>query len=195
MPGDFIPFAEELGLIGQIDRMVVKKAVEQHIKFKQQGKDIKLAVNLSGRSFNDTTIFDDISDLLSSPEVDTQQIIFEITETAAVSNFASAQSLIKKIKALGCSLALDDFGVGFSSFYYLKHLPVDYVKIDGSFIKQLDSNFEDKVFVKALTDVSQSLGKKTVAEFVENEAILDVLKEFGIDYAQGYYIGKPGPPP
>ena len=193
MPGEFIPFAEELGLIGQIDRMVVKKAVEQHIKFKKQGKDIKLAVNLSGRSFNDTTIFEDIANLLSLPGVDTQQIIFEITETAAVSNFTSAQSLIRKIKDLGCALALDDFGVGFSSFYYLKHLPVDYVKIDGSFIKQLDSNFEDKVFVKALTDVSQSLGKKTVAEFVENEVILDVLKEFGIDYAQGYHIGKPAP--
>ena len=192
MPGDFIPFAEELGLIGQLDRMVVKKAIEQHLSLKQQGKDIKLAINLSGRSFNDTTIFDDISELLSLPEVDTQQIMFEITETAAVFNFEAAQSLIKKLKALGCLFALDDFGVGFSSFYYLKHLPVDYVKIDGSFIKQLDSNFEDKVFVKALTDVSQSLGKKTIAEFVENEATLEVLKEFGIDYAQGYHIGKPG---
>jgi len=192
MPGDFIPVAEELGLIGLIDRMVVKKAIEQHIKLKNQNRYIKLAVNLSGRSFNDNTIFEDIKVLLNSPDVDPKQIIFEITETAAVSNFASAQSLIRKIKCLGCSLALDDFGVGFSSFFYLKHLPVDYVKIDGSFIKHLDKNFEDKVFVKALTEVSQSLGKKTIAEFVENEAILEVLKEFGIDYAQGYHIGKPG---
>lgn len=191
MPGDFIGFAEELGLIGQIDRMVLKKAIKQHIKFKQQGKNIKLAVNLSGRSFNDTTIFDDISALLNVPEVEPAQIIFEITETAAVSDFSAAQDLIHKIKDLGCSLALDDFGVGFSSFFYLKHLPVDYVKIDGSFIKQLDKSFEDKVFVRALIEVSQALGKKTVAEFVENEEILMFLKGFGVDYAQGYHIGKP----
>ncbi len=191
MPGDFIPVAEELGFIGQIDRLIVRKAVDQHVHLKQQGKQIKLAINLSGRSFNDNTIFDDISVFMHLPGVDSSQIIFEITETSAVSNFASAQSLINKIRNLGCSLALDDFGVGFSSFYYLKHLPVDYVKIDGSFIKQLDTNSEDKVFVKALTDVSQSLGKKTIAEFVENEKVLEILREFGIDYAQGYHIGKP----
>jgi EAL domain-containing protein (putative c-di-GMP-specific phosphodiesterase class I) len=191
MPGDFIPVAEDLGLIGQIDRMVIKKVIEQHLNIKQQGKNIKLAVNLSGRSFNDTTIFNDISALLNMPGVEPGQIIFEITETAAVSNFSAAQDLIEKIKSLGCALALDDFGVGFSSFYYLKHLPVDYVIIDGSFIQQLDKSFEDKVFVKALTEVSQAVGKKTVAEFVENEAILQILHDFGIDYAQGYHIGKP----
>ncbi|KAF3983180.1 MAG: EAL domain-containing protein [Methylococcales symbiont of Hymedesmia sp. n. MRB-2018] len=191
MPGDFIAVAEDLGLIGQIDRRVLKKAIEQHIKFKKQGKNIKLAVNLSGQSFNDTGIFDDIAKLLNVPEVEPEQIIFEITETAAVSNFSAAQDLIEQIKGLGCALALDDFGVGFSSFYYLKHLPVDYVKIDGSFIKNIAKSFEDKVFVKALTEVSQALGKKTVAEFVENETILQVLREFGIDYAQGYHIGKP----
>ncbi len=191
MPGDFIGFAEELGLIGKIDRMVLKQSIEQQQEFKKQGKDYKLAVNFSGRSFSDGTIFEDVEALLSQPGVEPEKIIFEITETAAVSNFSAAKNLIEKIKGLGCSLALDDFGVGFSSFHYLKHLPVDYVKIDGSFIKNIDTNYEDKVFVKALIDVSQALGKKTVAEFVENEAVLQVLKEFGIDYAQGYYIGKP----
>ncbi len=191
MPGEFIGVAEELGLIGQIDRTILKKVIEQQLESKRHGKKIKLAVNLSGRSFDDNSIFDDISVLLSLPDVEPENIIFEITETAAVSNFSSAQELIQKIKGLGCELALDDFGVGFSSFYYLKNLPVEYVKIDGSFIRHLDKNFEDKVFVKALTDVSKALGKKTVAEFVENENILELLKEFGIDYAQGYYIGKP----
>ena len=191
MPEDFIGFAEDLGLIGKIDRMVLKKAIKQHIKFKQQGKTIKLAVNLSGRSFNDITIFDDIKTLLEAPGVEPGQIIFEITETAAVSDFSAAQDLITKIKDLGCSLALDNFGVGFSSFFYLKHLPVDYVKIDGSFITQLDRSFEDKVFVRSLIEVSQALGKKTVAEFVENEDILMFLKGFGVDYVQGYHIGKP----
>ncbi len=191
MPGDFIGFAEELGLSGLIDRMVLKKAIKQLKKFKQQGKNIKLTVNLSGRSFNDTTIFEDIKALLGVSGVDSGQIIFEITEIAAVSDFSAAQDLIKKIKDLGCSLALDDFGMGFSSFFYLKHLAVDYVKIDGSFIKQLDMSFEDKVFVRAMIEVSQALGKKTVAEFVENEVTLMSLKGFGIDYVQGYHIGKP----
>lgn len=192
MPDEFIGFAETLGLIGKIDQWVIKAAVQKLLKFKQENKDYKLAINLSGASFNDENIFEIISEqLLINPEIDAKQIIFEITETAAVSNFLAAQSLINKIKELGCSLALDDFGVGFSSFYYLKHLPVDFVKIDGSFIRQIDKNNEDKIFVKALTEVSQTLGKEIVAEFVENEAILEILKNFGIEFAQGYHIGKP----
>lgn len=191
MPGDFIGHAEELGLIGKIDRLVLKKATQKLVEFKRQGKDYKLAINLSGRLFNDTTIFDDISRLLDNPEVDPEKIIFEITESDAVSNFAAAELLIVKIKALGCILALDDFGVGFSSFFYLKHFPVDYVKIDGSFIRKINKSDDDKMFVKALSGVAHAFGKKTVAEFVENEQILDILREFKIDFAQGYYIGKP----
>lgn len=192
MPGEFIIHAEELGLMGKIDRLVLKKAVQKLVEFKSQGKDYKLTVNLSGRSFfNDASIFEDIFRMLDVPDVDPEKIVFEITETAAVSNFASAESLILKIKALGCILALDDFGVGFSSFYYLKHFPVDYIKIDGSFIRKINKSDDDKVFVKALTGVAHAFGKKTMAEFVENEQILDVLREFKIDFAQGYYIGKP----
>ncbi len=191
MPSEFISYAEELELIGKIDRLVLKKAIEHHIQLKDQEINIKLAVNLSCRSFNDLTLFEDISNLLDQSDVDPGQFIFEISETAAVSNFSAAQDLIYKIKELGCSIALDDFGVGFSSFYYLKHLPVDYVKIDGSFISQLDKNTDDKMIVKALSEVSQSLGKKTVADCVENEATLQILREFGIDYAQGFHIGKP----
>ncbi len=191
MPGEFIGYAEELGLIGSIDRMVIKLAVQQHLLFQRQQKQISLSINLSGFSFNDTEIFSDIAELLNIRDVNPALFIFEITETAAVSNFTAAQLLIKKIKALGCQISLDDFGVGFSSFYYLKHLPVDFVKIDGTFVQQIDKNDEDKIFVKAITEVSQALGKKTIAEFVENEEILAILKEFGIDYAQGYFIGKP----
>jgi diguanylate cyclase (GGDEF)-like protein/PAS domain S-box-containing protein len=192
MPGIFIGYAEELGLIGKIDRIIVNKAIQKHIEFQKDNKSFKLAVNLSGQSFNDTTIYKEIETLLQNPEVDPGQIIFEITETSAVSNFNSAQSLIKQIKALGSKIALDDFGVGFSSFYYLKHLPVDYVKIDGSFVNEIDKNNEDKIFVKAISEVSQALGKKTIAEVVENEEVLTILRELGIDYAQGYHIGKPG---
>jgi diguanylate cyclase (GGDEF)-like protein len=191
MPADFIGHAEELGLSGQIDRLVLKKVVKKHIEYERQGQDYKLTVNLSGHSFNDPTLFEDVSQLINMPEVDPAKIIFEITETAAVSNFAAAKILIDRIKALGCVFALDDFGGNFSSFYYLRHFPVDYVKIDGSFIRQIDKREDDKIFVKALAGVAHAFGKKIVAEFIENEAILTILKEFGIDYAQGYHIGRP----
>jgi len=193
MPDEFIGFAEELGLIGKIDRWVIKTAIKKQAQLQQNNNFCKLAINLSGWSMNDGSIFEDIAAQLLLHKVNPKQIIFEITETSAVSNFLAAQNLIKNIKSLGCAIALDDFGVGFSSFYYLKHLPVDYVKIDGSFVKHVDKNKDDKIFVKALTEVSQTLGKQVVAEFVENEAILQVLRDFGIEYAQGYHIGKPAP--
>ncbi len=193
MPDEFIGFAEEFGLIGKIDRWVIKHAIQKKAQLQEKANFCKLAINLSGWSMNDETIFEDIAEQLAIYQVNPKQIIFEITETSAVSNFLAAQNLIKNIKNLGCEIALDDFGVGFSSFYYLKHLPVDYVKIDGSFIKHVVKNSDDKIFVKALTEVSQALGKQVVAEFVENEAILAILKDFGIEYAQGYYVGKPAP--
>jgi len=191
MPGDFIIQAEQLGIIDQIDRLVLNKAIEQHLAFQKIGNNARLAINLSGRSMNDESILPYIEKLLNQENVKPELIIFEITETSAVSNFLSAKSMIKKLKALGCRFALDDFGVGFSSFYYLKSLPVDYVKIDGSFVKHMDTNQEDRVFVKVLTEVSQTFGKKIIAEFVENQAILQLLDELGVDYAQGYYVSKP----
>ncbi len=190
-PGQFIPIAEQLGLINIIDRMVVQKALERHKFFRKQGINITLSINLSGQALNDLDLQRDIHDSLSDPEIDPKCIIFEITETIAVSNFPSAQRLMNEIKSLGCSFAIDDFGVGFSSFYYLMHLPVDYVKIDGSFIKSLHTSKEDQVLVRALAEIAQGLGKKTIAEFVESQDILDILKEYGVHYAQGYYIGKP----
>jgi len=191
MPGDFITQAETLGIIDQIDRLVLKKAIDRHLAFQKINNNARLAINLSGRSMNDETILPYIEELLHQPGVKPELIIFEITETSAVSNFLSAKSMIQKLKALGCSFALDDFGVGFSSFYYLKSLPVDYVKIDGSFVKQMDTNDEDRIFVKVLTEVSQAFGKKIIAEFVENEMILQLLEQQGVDYAQGYYVSKP----
>jgi len=195
MPGDFIPQAEQLGIIDQIDRLVLRKAIQQHLDFQAMGNNARLAINLSGRSMNDMDIFPYIHDLLSQENVKPDLIIFEITETSAVSNFLSAKTMIKQLKEFGCRFALDDFGVGFSSFYYLKSLPVDYVKIDGSFVKQMDVNNEDRIFVKVLTEVSQAFGKKIIAEFVENKEILGLLGELGVDYAQGYYVSKPIPDP
>lgn len=191
MPSDFVFRAEELGLISRVDRIVLNKAVKQHLEFNKLGKKYKLSVNISKRSFDDPTIFDDFARLFSDPDVDQQRIIFEITDSAAVSNYQSTNVLINQIRGLGCVLALNDFGVEYPSLHYLKNAPVDYVKIDGSLIRHLDKNNDDKVFVKALIELAHAFGKKTVAEFVESEDILTILKEFGIDYAQGYYIGKP----
>jgi diguanylate cyclase (GGDEF)-like protein/PAS domain S-box-containing protein len=193
MPVDFIHYAEELGLAGRIDRLVLKKVVQKHIDLNHQGKDYKLTINLSGRLFNDVTIFDDISWLIKGRDVDPGKIIFEIAETAIVSNFAAADRLIAQINELGCLIAFDNFGVGFSSVYYLNRFPIAYVKIDGSFIRKIDKSDDDKVFVKALSGVAQAYGKKTVAESVESEAALEILKEIGIDFVQGYYIGDPAP--
>ena len=192
-PGEFIEYAETLGLIGQIDRIVLGKAIDQHLEFKRQKNPVGLSINLSGRSLNDRTVFHEIRRLLTLPGVTPGKIIFEITETTAISNFTSAQSLINETKTLGCRFAIDDFGVGFSSFRYLKDLAVDYIKIDGSFIKKIDKSQADRLFVKSISEISHALGKKTIAEFVENEAIVTILKEYDIDYAQGYHIGKPQP--
>jgi diguanylate cyclase (GGDEF)-like protein/PAS domain S-box-containing protein len=191
MPSDFVYRAEELGLMGKIDRIVLKKAVEQHLEFNRQGKKYKLSVNISNRSFDDPAIFVDFAQLFNNPEVDQKRIIFEITDSAAVSNYQSTNLLITKIRELGCVLALNDFGIEYPSLHYLKNAPVDYVKIDGSLIRQLDKNNDDRVFVKALIELAHAFGKKTVAEFVESEDVLVILREFGIDYAQGYHIGEP----
>ena len=125
--------------------------------------------------------------------IDPASLVVEITETAAVANVQDAIQFMREIKALGCRFALDDFGSGFSSFAYLRQLPVDIVKIDGGFIQNLASSAEDQLFVKALTDVAKGLGKITVAEFVENAETLTLLEKFGVDYAQGYHIGRPAP--
>jgi EAL domain-containing protein (putative c-di-GMP-specific phosphodiesterase class I) len=192
-PGEFIEHAEVLGLIGHIDRIVMAKAIAQHLEFNKKGMIVGLSINLSGRSLNDRTVSHEIKRLLTLPRVNPEKIIFEITETAAISNFPSARTLINEMKNLGCRFAIDDFGVGFSSFQYLKDLAVDYVKIDGSFIRKIDTSHEDRIFVKSMSEIAHALGKKTIAEFVENEAIVSVLREYDIDYAQGYHIGKPRP--
>jgi len=174
--------------------LVINLAIEQHLELQERGKEhLKLAINLSGRSINSDIIKTEIKSLLKRTEVCSEKIIFEITETSAVTNFNSAQRFITEIRELGCQVALDDFGTGFSSFYYLKNMSFDYIKIDGAFIQRIDIDKEDKIFVKALSDVARALGKKTIAEFVETQNIIDILKDLHIDYAQGYHISKPLP--
>jgi diguanylate cyclase (GGDEF)-like protein/PAS domain S-box-containing protein len=190
-PGNFIPEAEQTGIILNIDRMVLRKAIMELEKLKSSGHTPVFAINLSGGVIDDPELPAVLKDLLEISGIDSEQLIFEVTETTAVSDISSAQKLMKEIRKLGCKFALDDFGSGFSSFYYLKQLPVDFVKIDGSFIRQLSGNPDDQLFVNALAQVARGLGKLTIAEFVGDERTLQMLREYGVDYAQGYYIGKP----
>lgn len=187
-PGMFIDVAESTGLIRRIDRWVIE-AVVKFVASHDHG--LKMALNLSSRSFDDDTAFEVLQGMLERHRVAGQRLLLEITETAALANFKGATRVMAKFRGLGCAFGLDDFGVGYSSFQYLKELPVDFVKIDGSFIKGLTSNPDDVVFVKALTDAVRGYGKTTVAEFVEDEATLAILREIGVDFAQGYLIGRP----
>lgn len=190
-PDSFIPEAEQLGLIDEIDELVLKKAIRALGEFIEQGYDLSLSVNLSGKAMDNPDILGLIQEQLQLQKVDPSRLVIEVTETVAVSDIVGAERLMHEIKELGCRFALDDFGVGFSSFFYLKQLPVDFVKLDGMFIRQLPYSEEDQIFVKALNEMAHGLGKKTVAEFVENDKILAMLKTYGVDYAQGYYVGKP----
>jgi diguanylate cyclase (GGDEF)-like protein/PAS domain S-box-containing protein len=151
------------------------------------------AINLSGASINEEKFIDFIYEQFSTYKIPPEIICFEITETVAIANLGKAASLIGKLKQLGCQFALDDFGSGMSSFAYLKNLPVDYIKIDGNFIKNIVDNPIDVAMVEAITKIAHVIGIKTIAEYVESAAIMDKLKELGVDYAQGYYLGKPQP--
>ena len=189
-PGLFIPVAEQTGQIRQIDYWVIRRAIRI---LSEERESISLAVNLSARSLVDRSLAEEISAALKELRVDADRLILEITETTALAEMDTAVDLLSNLRNLGCRIALDDFGVGFSSFQYLKQLPVDVVKIDGSFIRGLDKNEDDRVFVRALNEAVHGYGKQTIAEFVENAAILRLLRDYGVDYAQGYHIGKPEP--
>ncbi|HRB22052.1 MAG TPA: EAL domain-containing protein, partial [Nitrosomonas sp.] len=192
-PADFIPAAENTGLIHAIDHMVLRKAIILAAKIYEAGIFANFSINLSAHAFNDPELLPILKQQLSEYQIDPEKLMFEITETAALENIPGARTLMKEIKELGCGFVLDDFGVGFSSFFYLRELPVDVVKIDGSFIRNLAENSDDVILVNALCTVARGFGKKVTAEFVESEEILHIIEQMDIDYAQGYYIGRPSP--
>ena len=190
-PANFIEVAERAGLIHAIDRLVLSDAMRSLAILKRHGRQISFSINLSAHAFNDPELLPFVQRLLYETNLDPKQIILEMTETAAVADLGSARRLIESIRNLGCAFALDDFGRGFSSFYYLKELPMEYVKIDGSFIRGLADRPDDQALVKAMSQIAKAFGKKTVAEHVESAAVYNLLAQFEIDYAQGYYTGRP----
>jgi len=190
-PSDFLEIAERFGLISEIDKWVLNKSIQVQGETRRSREPVTLAVNLSGRHFGNTEFVHLVKDALEKYDADPHALIFEVTETAAVENFAQAKNFIESLRNLGCRFALDDFGMGYSSFQYLKNLPVDMVKIDGTFVRNLHQNHDDRVIVKAMCELARGMHISTVAEFVENEEIRILLQEFGIDYGQGFHIAHP----
>ncbi|MGD9752482.1 MAG: putative bifunctional diguanylate cyclase/phosphodiesterase [Acidimicrobiia bacterium] len=193
LPADFLAVAERLDLIQGIDRWVTTRAIDLLADHQRSGRNLSLEINLSGRSLNDVGLLDLISSRISTSGVDPHGLIFEVTETAAVSDIAAARHLAQALSDLGCRFALDDFGAGFGSFYYLKYLPFDFLKIDGEFVSHCTSNEMDKTIIRALVNVARQLGKQTVAEFTRDAATLRFLRKEGVDHAQGYHVGRPVP--
>ncbi|HWE34339.1 MAG TPA: EAL domain-containing protein [Solirubrobacteraceae bacterium] len=192
-PGAFLPAAERYGLIHAVDRWVVSRAI-QMLAATSDVPPPALGVNLSGESVvGDPQLLNLIERELWASSVDPAKLIFEITETAAIANMPEASAFAKAVNELGASLALDDFGTGFGSFYYLKHLPVSYLKLDGEFIQNLPRSEVDAHMVSAIVRVAQSMGIKTVAESVTDDETIRLLREHGVDFAQGFHVGRPGP--
>lgn len=194
LPGQFLPAVERYDLSIKLDQWVIVNALAGLRRMKNQNIKVEqCAINLSGNSLGDKGFLEFVLKEIKHSQINPQSLCFEITETAAISNLSSAKKFINTLKSEGTRFALDDFGTGLSSFAYLKELPVDLLKIDGIFIRDLVGDPIQLAMVKSINDVGHVMGMKTVAEFVEDQEIMDLLKEIGVDYAQGYHISKPRP--
>lgn len=188
---DMIIAAEQNGLIHRLDEQVISEVFQHSARLRDANINTHLAINLSGLSFTNDNLVKHIREALVQYNVSPSSIIFEITETAALADIDSSIHIMNALRAEGCQFALDDFGVGFSSLYYLKKLPVNFIKIDGSFIRNLSKNDENQVLIRALVDVAKAFKLNTIAEFVETREAMDILSDLGVNYGQGHYIEKP----
>jgi len=200
-PAAFLPAAERCGLVRGLDRFVVGRvaAMLGGASATSGGEGApgrlpaRVAVNLSAVSVTDGGMLDHIAGELARHAVDPRRLVLEITETAAIVSVERARAFCAGAQELGCAIALDDFGVGFGSFYYAKRLPFSYLKIDGDFVRGLPDSPEDRIVVRAIADVARGMGGRTIAECVGGDAALAVLGELGVDYAQGFHLGRPAP--
>jgi EAL domain-containing protein (putative c-di-GMP-specific phosphodiesterase class I) len=194
LPDSFIPAAERYGLMTALDRWVVEnvfKIIAQCIAEERKGPLAMCAINLSGTTIGDDAFLDFLREQFVVWSIPPEMICFEITETSAISNLGSAIRFINELKGLGCHFSLDDFCAGMSSFAYLKHLPVDFLKIDGSFVKDMLDDPINRAMVEVINHIGHVMGKRTIAEFVETPQIEQALLEIGVDFAQGYVIERP----
>ena len=194
-PGAFMPAAERYGLMPEIDRWVIYEVFKHMGKNDPadpiKGTDRVFAINLSGDSINDPSLLDYILEEKSRFNISLTNVCFEITETVAISNLSKATVFINELKNYGCQFALDDFGSGLSSFAYLKNLPVNYLKIDGSFVKDVSRDKIDRTMVESIQQIGEVMKLHTIAEHVEDQSTLAVLEEIGVNYVQGFHLGRP----
>jgi EAL domain-containing protein (putative c-di-GMP-specific phosphodiesterase class I) len=191
-PGLFIAAAERYGLMTAIDRWVIAQAFRWLVSEADERERLSLcSINLSGQSLADEKFLPFVVEQFQKSGLNGAAICFEITETAAIASYSQANRFIHALKEIGCRFALDDFGTGLSSFGYLKHFPVDFLKIDGSFVKEILHDPIDREMVRSINEIGHLTGKKTIAEFAENAEIITMLRGMGIDYAQGYGVAEP----
>ena len=193
LPGAFLDIAERMELVQSIDRWVLRRAIEILAREQRAGNELVLAVNVSAKSVADPQMTPFVAGELANAGIDGRGLCIEVTETAAVVNIDRARRFARELSELGCEFALDDFGAGFASFYYLKHMLFDYVKIDGEFIRDLPGSRVNQLVVQSVVSIAQGLGKRTVAEFVGDAETLALVREYGVDFAQGFYLAMPEP--
>ncbi|HMC51002.1 MAG TPA: EAL domain-containing protein [Solirubrobacterales bacterium] len=187
----FIEVAERSGMVQELDRWVVARALELMAERQRAGSPVSLHMNLSGASMTDLSVLEFIERRLDEGEADPSRCTFEITQTARVEDYDTAAGFADRLTEFGCEVAIDDYGAGFGPFAYLKRVPFDVIKIDGTFVRDMSHNDADQLVVKAIVEIARGLGKQTIAEFVEDEDTTKLLREYGVDMAQGYHLGRP----
>jgi EAL domain-containing protein (putative c-di-GMP-specific phosphodiesterase class I) len=192
-PATFLYNAERLGLIQEIDRWVTARAIDMLAEHREAGCDLRLNVNLSGHTIGDPGLLELIERRLGETCVSPERLVFEVAETAAIANLAHTAAFAQRLAELGCKFALDDFGAGLGSFYHLKHLPFDYLKIDGEFVRCCAENETDRILICAVVQIAHGMGKRTIAEHVEDQQTVEVLTRLGVDHGQGFHLGRPAP--
>lgn len=187
----FIEVAERSGMVQELDRWVVARALELMAERQRAGDPVSLHMNLSGASLTDLSVLEFIERRLDEGEADPSRCTFEITQSARVEDYDTAGAFADRLTEFGCEVAIDDYGAGFGPFAYLKKVPFDVIKIDGAFIREMSQNDADQLVVKAIVEIARGLGKRTIAEFVEDEDTTKLLREYGVDMAQGFHLGRP----
>jgi len=187
----FIEVAERSGMVQELDRWVVARALELIAARERAGAPVSLHMNISGASMTDLSVLEFIERRLDEGEADPSRCTFEITQTSRVDDYETAGAFADRLTEFGCEVAIDDYGAGFGPFAYLKKMPFDVIKIDGMFVREMSQNDADQLVVKAIVEIARGLGKRTIAEFVEDEDTTRLLREYGVDMAQGYHLGRP----
>ncbi len=192
-PNAFLPTAERFNMMPDIDKWVIQAVMKRMAQLDKENQEVTFTINLSGQSLDPAMLVPLISEGIEKYKLNPSRFLFEITESCAVHDIYSACGLIDQLSRIGCRFALDDFGSGYCSFSHLKRLPVDYIKIDGMFVKDILTDPMDMAIIRSITNIAHTLGKQTVAEFVESADVIRLLKECGVDYIQGFYVAKPNP--